>query len=263
MKPLRQAIDDYIALRRNLGFKLRRMAEGLREFAIFLEQKAAPYVTTELAMEWAILPTHHQPSDWAQRLGFVRVFARHWHATDPRTEIPPLGLLPFRPQRARPYLYSEQEIQKLLAAALKLSPHQGLRPRTYHCLFGLLTVAGLRISEVLKLERPDVDLCNGILTIRQTKFGKNRLVPIHDSTRDVMADYARRRDRFLRNASSPCFFLNDHGRRLDGSAVRRTFYDLSRQIGLRGPGDHKGPRLHDFRHRADSPVMPIVRDWFS
>ena len=157
MTPLRQAIDDYIALRRSLGFKLRRMSEGLQEVAVFLEQRAAPYVTTELAMEWAMLPTHHQPSDWAQRLGFVRVFARHWHATDPRTEIPPPGLLPFRPQRARPYLYSEQEIQKLLTAALKLSPRQGLRPQTYHCLFGLLAVAGLRISEVLKLERPDVD----------------------------------------------------------------------------------------------------------
>ena len=102
MTPLRQAIDDYIALRRSLGFKLRRMSEGLREFAVFLEQKAASYVTTELAMEWAMLPTHHQPSDWAQRLSSVRVFARHWHATDPRTESPPTGLLPFRPQRARP-----------------------------------------------------------------------------------------------------------------------------------------------------------------
>jgi integrase/recombinase XerD len=203
MKPLRRAIDDYIALRRSLGFKLRRMSEGLREFAIFLEQKAAPYVTTELAMEWAMQPADHQPSDWAQRLSFVRVFARHWHATDPRTEIPPMGLLPFRPQRARPYLYSEREIQKLLAAALKLSPSHGLRPRTYHCLFGLLAVAGLRISEALKLEQPDVDLGEGILTIRQTKFGKTRLVPLHTSTRDVMADYARRRDRFLRNASSP------------------------------------------------------------
>jgi hypothetical protein len=107
MKPLRQAIDDYITLRRTLGFKLRRMSEGLREFAAFLEQKAALYVTTELAMEWAMQPADHQPSDWAQRLSFVRVFARHWHATDPRTEIPPTGLLPFRPQRARPYLYSE------------------------------------------------------------------------------------------------------------------------------------------------------------
>ena len=169
------------------------------------------------------------------------------------------GLLPFRPQRARPYLYSELEIQKLLAAALKLSPNQGLRPRTYHCLFGLLAVAGLRISEVLKLERPDVDLGEGILTIRQTKFGKTRLVPLHTSTRDVMADYARHRDRFLRNASGPCFFLNDHGRRLDDSTVRRTFYELSRQIGLRGPADHKGPRLHDFRHRF---AVRTLVEWY-
>ena len=210
-------------------------------------------------MEWATLHANHQPSTWAQRLGFVRVFARHWHATDPRTEIPPTGLLPFRPQRARPYLYSELEIQTLLAAALKLSPRHGLRPRTYYCLFGLLTVAGLRISEALKLEQPDVDLGEGILTIRQTKFGKTRLVPLHTSTRDVMADYARRRDRFLRNASSPCFFLNDHGRRLDGSAVRRTFYGLSRQIGLRGPEDHKGPRLHDFRHRY---AVRTLMQWY-
>ena len=249
MKPLRQAIDDYIALRRSLGFKLHDMADDLQRFATFLEQRSALYVTTELAMEWAMQPVDHKPSDWAQRLSFVRVFARHWHATDPRTEIPPTGLLPFRPQRARPYLYSELEIQKLLSAALKLSPNQGLRPRTYHCLFGLLAVAGLRISEALKLEQADVDLCEGILTIRQTKFGKTRLVPLHTSTRDVMIDYARLRNRFLRSPSSPRFFLNDYGRRLEASAVRRTFYDLSRQIGLRGPEDHKGPRLHDFRHR--------------
>jgi site-specific recombinase XerD len=259
MTPLRIAIDDYIRLRRSLGFKLHDMADDLRNFAAFMERKPAPYVTTELALEWAMLHADHQPSTWAQRLGFVRVFARHWHATDARTEIPPTGLLPFRPQRARPYLYSELEIQSLLAAALKLSPRHGLRPRTYHCLFGLLTVTGLRISEALKLEQPDVDLSEGILTIRQTKFGKTRLVPLHTSTRDVMVDYARRRDRFLRNASSPCFFLNDHGRRLDGSAVRRTFYDLSRQIGLRGPQDRKGPRLHDFRHRY---AVRTLMQWY-
>src|SRR5207248_5948741 len=128
--PLRQAIDDYITLRRSLGFKLHDMADDLQRFATFLEEKSALYVTTELAMEWAMQPTDHKPNDWAQRLSFVRVFARHWHATDPRTEIPPVGLLPFRPQRAHPYLYSELEIQKLLAAALKLSPSHGLRPGT-------------------------------------------------------------------------------------------------------------------------------------
>src|SRR5207237_9511837 len=145
---------------------------------VVLGAKAEPYVTTELAMEWAMLPTHHQPSDWAQRLSSVRVFTRHWHATDPRTEIPPTGLLPFRPQRARPYLYSELEIQNLLAAALKLSPSRGLRPRTYHCLFGLLAVAGLRIREVLKLEQPDVDFVEGLLYISQLNIVKILQVPL-------------------------------------------------------------------------------------
>jgi integrase len=259
MMPLRRAIEEYVALRRALGFKLRRLAENLPHFATFMEERAAPYITTELALEWATQPADHKPSDWAQRLGFVRVFARHWQATDPRTEIPPVGLLPFRPQRAQPYLYSEAEIQMLLAAALELRPRHGLRPWTYHCLFGLLAVAGLRISEALKLKRADVDLGEGILTIRGAKFGKTRLVPLHLSTQDVLADYARRRDQFLGRMSSPCFFLNDYGRCLEVSAVHRTFYRLSRQIGLRGPEDHMGPRLHDFRHRFA--VRTLIR-WY-
>jgi integrase/recombinase XerD len=249
MKSLQNAIEDYIALRRSLGFKLDDMATDLTKFASFMEQKAAPYITTALALEWAMQSTDHLPSHWARRLGFVRVFARHWSATDPRTEIPPAGLLPFRAQRARPYLYTEQEIQRLLAAAKSLSPASGLRPWTYHCLFGLLAVSGLRISEAIKLERQDVDFYQGVLTIRQTKFNKNRLIPLHTSTRDVLSEYAEHRDRLVPNPSSSCFLLNDCGRCLERSAVRRTFYDLSRQIGLRGPADHTGPRIHDFRHR--------------
>lgn len=249
MKPLRNAVEDYIALRRSLGFKLHRMAIGLREFVSFLEQKEAPYITTALALEWAMQPVEHQPSEWAQRLGFVRVFARHWSATDPRTEIPPTGLLPFRAQRARPYLYTDEEIRRLLAAAKSLSPANGLRPWTYHCLFGLLAVSGLRISEAIKLERQDVDLNQGLLTIRRTKFNKTRLIPLHISTCQVLTEYAGHRDRLVSSPASPCFLLNDYGRPLESSAVRRTFYDLSRQIGLRRSDDHTGPRIHDFRHR--------------
>jgi integrase len=261
MKPLRNAVEDYIALRRKLGFKLRDTATGLTDFVSFLEQKAAPHITTALAMEWAMQPQDHQPSDWAKRLGFVRVFARYWSATDPCTEIPPAGLLPFRAQRARPYLYTDDEIEKLLASAKRLLPADGLRPWTYHCLFGLLAVAGLRISEATNLGRQDVDFDEGLLTIRQTKFNKTRLVPLHVSTRDVFKEYARQRDRLVPKPASPCFFLNDHGRRLDISAVHRTFYDLSRQIGLRGPADHKGPRIHDFRHRfAVNTLIQWYRD---
>ena len=261
MKPLRNAVEDYIALRRSLGFKLRNMATGLTGFVSFLEQKAASYITASLALEWAMQPTDHQPSDWAKRLGFVRVFARFWSATDPRTEIPPAGLLPFRPQRARPYLYTDDEIERLLAAAKRLPPADGLRAWTYHCLFGLLAVTGLRISEAINLKRQDVDLGQGLLTIRQTKFNKTRLVPLQVSTRDVFTEYAERRDRWEPSPATPCFLLNDHGRRLEISAVHRTFYDLSRQIGLRGPADHTGPRLHDFRHRfAVNTLIQWYRD---
>jgi integrase/recombinase XerD len=249
MKSVRNAIEDYIALRRSLGFKLHGMETSLGKFASFLEQKEAPYITTALALEWAMQTVDHSPSHWAQRLGFVRVFARHWSATDPRTEIPPAGLLPFRARRARPYLYTEQEIQRLLTAAKSLSSSSGLRPWTYHCLFGLLAVSGLRISEAIKLERQDVDFHQELLTIRQTKFNKSRLIPLHTSTRDVLTQYADHRDRLVPSPRSSCFLLNDCGRCLERSTVLRTFHDLSRQIGLRGRSDHTGPRIHDFRHR--------------
>jgi integrase/recombinase XerD len=249
MNSVRNAIEDYIALRRSLGFKLHGMATSLGKFASFLEQKEAPYITTALALEWAMQTVDHSPSHWAQRLGFVRVFARHWSATDPRTEIPPAGLLPFRARRARPYLYTEQEIQRLLTAAKSLSSSSGLRPWTYHCLFGLLAVSGLRISEAIKLERQDVDFHQELLTIRQTKFNKSRLIPLHTSTRDVLTQYAEHRDRLVPSPRSSCFLLNDCGRCLERSTVLRTFHDLSRQIGLRGPSEHTGPRIHDLRHR--------------
>ena len=259
MTPLRDAVDEYIALRRSLGFKLREMGPDLREFAAFLEQHAAPFITSALAVAWAMQPADHQPSDWAQRLGFVRVFARHWSATDPRTEIPAAGLLPFRPQRARPYLYTDEEIRQLLAATKTLSSRNGLRPSTYHCLFGLLVVSGMRISEAIALERRDVDLHDGLLTIRKTKFNKTRLIPLHASTRDVCLAYARQRDRVVPHPTSPAFLLTDRGRRLEISAVHRTFYALSRQTGLRGPAAHTGPRIHDFRHRFA--VNTLIR-WY-
>jgi len=249
MTSLRDAIEHYIALRRSLGFQLRDAANGLRQFASFMEDKGAAYVTTQLAREWAMLPAHRQPAGWAARLGWVRVFARYRRATDPRIEVPPQGLLPFRPQRAHPYLYSDDEIQKLLEAAKNLSPVDGLRPWSYHCLFGLLAVTGLRIGEARRLKRKDANLQEGLLLIRQTKFNKTRLVPLHASTQQALAVYAERRDRLVPRATADSFFLNDHGRCLESSAVRRTFYDLSHQIGLRGPTDRNGPRIHDFRHR--------------
>jgi integrase/recombinase XerD len=243
------AVEDYLALRRGLGFKLRSAGLALLDFATFLDHEHAPYITNDLALRWAMLPQQCQPALWAARLRYVRGFARHRRATDPRTEIPPDTLLPFRPQRARPYLYSDPEIHRLLAAATALPPLNGLRGATYHCLFGLLTVTGLRISEAIALEPRDVDLQHGVLTIRGAKFGKSRLVPLHRSSQRVLTRYACRRDQHLGSKIPPRFLVNDQGRSLESSNVRRVFYKLSRQIGLRGPTDTHGPRLHDFRHR--------------
>jgi len=253
MTTLRQAVLEYLCMRRDLGFKLQDAGKGLLDFVRFMERRRAPYITQSLALAWALQPSHTQPAHWAQRLSFVRGFAQYRSATDPRTQIPAKGLLPFRPKRARPYLYSDSEIRGLLSAALALPFHYErgkLRPWIYHCLLGLLSVAGLRVSEARNLEIQDVDLKAAVLTIRGTKFGKTRLVPLHRSTCRVLADYIDRRSRHWRQRPvSSYLFVSSSGHRLDGADIRRTFYALSRQLGLRGPFDSHGPRLHDMRHR--------------
>ncbi|MDN5872742.1 MAG: tyrosine-type recombinase/integrase, partial [Nitrococcus sp.] len=166
------------------------------------------------------------------------------------------GLLPFRAQRARPYLYSNKEIEQLLRATLnrQLSPRHrklcALLPWVYYGLFGLLAVSGLRLSEARNLELRDVDLNTGVLTIRGAKFGKDRLVPLHASTCKVLADYLLRRERHWAGRTvSAYLFVSSWGNRLDSGQIHRAFYAVSRQIGLRGAADRHGPRLHDLRHR--------------
>lgn len=253
MNTLRHAVGEYVALRRSLGFKLREAGKGLGDFVTFLEQRNASYITQQLALEWAQQPSQTQPAHWARRLSFVRGFARYRSATDPRTQIPPMGLFPFHPKRARPYLYSEDEIRRLLGAARSMPcryERGTLRPWVYYCLFGLLSVSGLRLSEACNLTLPDVDLTAAVLTIRGTKFGKTRLVPLHPSTCRVLANYLARRQRhWAGRAVSSYVFVSSTGKRLDSADIHRTFYMLSRQTGLRGSSDRRGPRLHDLRHR--------------
>jgi integrase len=168
MNTLREALQGYLELRRSLGFKMRDAGLLLPRFVSFMETRQAEHISTGLALEWAQHPSV-QPAEWARRLCFVRGFARHRSATDSRTEIPPVSLLPHRSTRARPYLYTEAEVQRLLEAALVLPiawPSTPLRPWVFHCLIGLLSVTGLRISEALNLELGDVDLEEAVLMIR-------------------------------------------------------------------------------------------------
>ena len=184
MTTLRVAVQQYLTLRRGLGLKLSDAGKALLNFVTFLEHKHASVITVRLALEWAQQPSTVQPAEWARRLSMARGFARYRSAADPRTEIPPNSLLPYRPKRARPYLYSQQEVRSLLGAALKLPDKDELRPWTYYCLLGLLSVTGLRLGEARNLQLQDVDLQAGLLTIRGAKFGKSRLQRTWSGRRD-------------------------------------------------------------------------------
>jgi len=173
--------------------------------------------------------------------------------------VPPLDLLPHRYHRPDPYLYRDEEITRLLDAARRLPSTTGLRPQTFVTLFGLYVSTGLRANEPLRLDRADVDLVNGVLTIRETKFGKSRYVPLHASTQRALRRYDECRDRLCHDPASPSFFVSDRGARLTEWCVRWTFVKLSHEIGLRGPDDSRGPRLHDLRHRLA--IMTLLR-WY-
>jgi integrase/recombinase XerD len=249
MKPLHQAVKDYLALRRSLGFKLKEYGECLHEFVSFLKENGVSHITNKLAVEYATKRQDEKPVSWSRRLSIIRGFARYRIGADPGTEIPPVGLLKFRSRRARPYLYSEDEIRRLLEAALKMeSPHK-LQPHTYYCLFGLLAVSGMRLGEAISLQPQDVDWSAGVLTIRGAKFGKSRLVPLHPSTLAVLRDYAALRDKIFAGRNVPTFLVTSRGTKLEKPNLSRVFRELSRQITIRKPGERHGPRLHDFRHR--------------
>jgi len=248
MNDLHAALDEYLSVRRTLGFKLRDEGTALPKFLSFLEKNGALYITTGLALQWATQPQNVLPSHWARRLTMVRIFAQFRSAVDCRTEIPPQGLLPYRYRRKTPYIYDDDEISQLLKAASNLQSTTALRASTYTTLFGLIASTGMRISEPIALDCKDVDLTQAILTVRWTRFGKTRLIPIHSSTVDKLEEYSRLRSRIFIRPKSPSFFVSEQGTRLTHWSVRYTFVKLSREIGLRAPHDSHGPRVHDMRH---------------
>ena len=259
MSALAAALTDYLALRRSLGTELRGPALLLRRFVEFADREGATVITTELALRWARAPRAATPATWAARLGHVRRFARWLSAAEPRTEVPPAGLLVARYRRHPPYVYRDEEVAALVGEAARLPSPLGLRGPTYATLFGLLAVTGLRVSEALALDRDDVDLRGGLLAVRRGKFGKARFVPVHPTTRRALARYARQRDRGLPRPASAAFFLSERGIRVTEWSARYTFAVVSRAVGLRAPtrdGRHgHGPRLHDLRHRLAAATL--------
>ncbi|HZA79459.1 MAG TPA: tyrosine-type recombinase/integrase [Acidimicrobiales bacterium] len=246
MSGLHGELERYLAIRRALGFKLARAELLLADYLRYLDTICVDTITTENAFAWATQPANGSLSWWGQRLSVVRAFARHLHAIDPRHEVPPAGLLAAKSHRAVPYLYSDADIAALMAAARQLrSP---LRAATLETLIGLLAVSGLRIGEALRLDRDDVDLQAGVLRVRQTKFGKTREVPLHPSTVDALAGYARRRDELCCRPRDPSFFVSTAGTRLLYCNAHLAWLDLVRRAGLKARSPRCRPRPHDLRH---------------
>lgn len=259
MNTLREAIDEYLTLRRSLGFKLVQVGWLLQDAASFFEARRASHITLDLALQWATQPTNAQSAYWAKRLSALRGFARHHRVVDPRTEVPPEALLPYRPNRARPYLYTEQEVEQLMTCARALPSKGGLRGQTYATLLGLLAATGLRVGEALALKCEDADLNDAVLVIRRGKFGKSRLVPLHPSSQQALSQYGQQRDACLGRKTAIRFFVSQHGRPLTASSVRRTFRILCREIGLRQSDHCDEPRLHHLRHRF---AMETLLRWY-
>jgi integrase len=243
-------VNEYLTYRRSLGYQLRVEGQMLQSFARYADESGyrGP-VTTELALQWARLPQQAARLYQARRLEVVRTLARHLVPREPGTEIPPRGLLGPAHGRRPAFLYSEANLTALLDAARSLAPADGLRPRTYATLIGLMACTGLRINEALTLGADDVDLDAGVLTIRQTKFHKSRLVPLHATALAPLRDYAAGRDGRHREPRDTTFFVSDVGLRLPYTTVRHTFHRLLRKA-MPGatPAGRARPRFHDLRH---------------
>ena len=256
MSMMRQAAQDYLTLRRALGFKLDKPGGLVLRFAEHLDRLGTCQVSVDLALRWAREPAQADPSWWAYRLSAVRDFTAYLQPRLPGIEVPPADLLPLRTKRAT-YLYSAADVHALMVAARGLrSP---LRAATYETLIGLLAVTGLRVGEAINLNRGDVDLAAGMLTVHNGKFGNSREVPLHPSTARALCAYAERRAQLLPAPSAANFFLSTTGTRLSDCRVESTFRALVRGAGLQPRSARCRPRLHDLRH---SFAVNTVLDWY-
>lgn len=252
---LQTRVDDYLAERRRLGFELDLMGFALSSFTRYLDRVChrGP-LTVEVMVGWARREKSmgHTPGTGARRLRLLRPFVRWLRQFEPLTEVPDESIFGRVPGRVAPHIYREEEIVELLAAARRLNPQGSVRPATFEALFGLIAAAGLRVSEALHLLDADFDLTAGTLTVRQTKFAKSRLLPLHPSTVDALDRYRKLRCRQVRTTAQTPFFIGTRGKRLGQPLgerqVHRVFTELRGQMGWVDRGAHGGPRIHDLRH---------------
>jgi integrase/recombinase XerD len=258
MSVLARHLDDYLRLRRALGHKLADAARLLPRFVAYLDATDSEYVTVAAALSWSLERDTPPGSTVAgRRMMAVRGFARYLAGIDPRTEVPPAGLVRI-PRRWRPpFIYSDDDVLALMDQARRSIP-QPLRAATYETLFGLLAATGLRIGEALRLDRDDINVADGVLLVRRSKFGKSRLVPLQASTIDALERYQHRRRQLYPHPKTDSFFVSLHGTRVIYEVVWPTFRRLCTDAGV-GAGATVTPRLHDFRH---SFAVRALLDWY-
>ena len=254
MSTLSCHVEDYLGLRRALGYKLERAGLLLPQLLDHLETADSSTLTSDLAISWAQLPTQASPNYWAARLAVARGFARYLQTIDPATEVPPAGVFPARRHRPAPYLWSQADIRALLDEARALS--SPLRAATYEALFGLLAVSGMRVGEAVGLDRDDVDFQTGVITIRRAKLDRTRLLPLHETTTAALGVYATERDRLSPSPGSTAFFVSGTGTRLDRSGVAKTLRGITTDMGLRDATER--PTAHQLRH---SFAVRTLIDW--
>lgn len=243
---LREQLADYLALRRALGYRLARPEKLVNQFLDHLDRNGETTITVANALDWARLPANGSSNWWAYRLAAVRGFATYLHGIDASHEVPAPDLLPHRPLRACPYLYSETEVAALIATTRSL--RTPLRRATFATLIGLLTVTGMRVGEAIALDRGDVDLTAGLLLVRWGKFGKTRELVLHPSTVEALRGYEQLRRRYAPPTGSPAFFVSTAGTRLIYCNVHNAFHRLVRLAGLTPRSSSCRPRVHDLRH---------------
>lgn len=247
MSGLAQDLADYLQLRHSLGHELADSVRLLPRFVSYLDAHDAPTVTIEMALGWAQhAATGKGVTIGPRRMTAVRGFARYLAGIDAGTEVPPLGLMPLRQRWRQPFIYSAADIDAVMGQARDaiVSP---LRAATYTTLIGLLASSGMRIGEAIKLDRADVDWTEGVLLIRESKFGKSRLVPLHPSSIQALSDHAQLRDELQPRPKGPSFFVSLTRNRLSYAVVSQTFRQLVGNAGV-GADAPRPPRLHDLRH---------------
>jgi integrase len=264
MNDLREALSQYLDIRRSLGFALREPEHILGKFVAFAGREGAYHITTDLVLRWVDDPCSQASlATKASWVSMIRCFATWLAAYEPLTQIPPHGLIPVRLRRKRPYIYSDDEIVRIVQQATRLASRRGIRALTYSTLFALLATTGMRISEAIALDQADVDLHEGILTIRCTKFKKSRLMPLHETACEALRLYLRRTKRILGASDDVALFVSERGTRITHFSARYNFALVSQRIGLREPpGGFRhgtGPRLHDMRHRF---AVRTLIDWY-